>query len=91
MVLEAQTPASYDLSQYLAAYQPPTHPLLLSLVVSQIPDLRSAAYEDIFSIVINLRNKNYFPATQEFYTAMHIKTPLDNALYLSSFWSDLRM
>ena len=29
--------------------------------------------------------------TQEFCAAMHIKTPLDNALYLSSLSSDLSM
>ena len=28
---------------------------------------------------------------KEFCAAMHIKTPLDNALYLSSLWSDLSM
>ena len=28
---------------------------------------------------------------KEFCAAMHIKTPLDNALYLSSLWSDLSL
>ena len=58
MVVEAQAPVSYNLSQCLAAYH---NPPPLNSAVSQLP------------------------------VAMHIKEPFDNALYLSSLYSDLSM
>ena len=83
IVIEAQAPASHNLSQCLAAYYHPTPP-------TQLPVVRSKHVRTCFDTTQSQESKSEVCA-QEFYVAMHIKTPLDNALYLSSLWSDLSM
>ena len=58
--------------------------------LSQLPVVRPEQVRSFVDSTQSQKSKSEV-WTQEFHVAMHIKTPLDNALYLSSLWSDLSM
>ena len=60
----------------------------LFLAVSQLPVVRSEHVRTLFDNTQSQESKSEVCA-HKFYTAMYIKTHLDNALFLSSMWSDL--
>ena len=80
--------ASYDLYEHSI---PPTHPpRQLNLAISQLPVVQSEHMRRFFDSTQSQESKSEVCA-QEFCAAMHIKTLLENALYLSSLVSDWSM
>ena len=63
---------------------------LLTSAFSQLPVVRSEHVRTLFDSTQSQESKSEVCA-QEFYAAMHIKTLLENALYLSSLVSDRSM
>ena len=92
-VVEAKAQLSCAVLRLVAVFgliPPPTHPHKLNLAVSQPPVVQSEHVRTFFDSTKSEGSKSGL-STQKFYAATRIKTHLDNALYLSSLWSDLSM
>ena len=72
--------------------QPPLPPTTthINLAVSQLHLVWSEHVRTFFDSTQSLQSKSEVCA-QEFYTAMHIKTPFGNAFHFSSLWSNRSM
>ena len=83
---------STNLVPKIISYHPPTHhhPHKLFFAISQPPVVRFERVRPFFDSTQSQESKSEVCA-QEFHAAMHIKTPFDNAPYLSSLGSNLSM